>query len=66
MLRHAITPGIEADLTRFSGRWGTVALMRRVVEAGLDMDVRDATVPDEGLRAEVFAALAARTRGADC
>ncbi len=46
---------------------GTVALMRRVVEAaGLDVDVRGAAVPDEDLRADVVAALAARIRGADC
>jgi len=46
---------------------GTVALMRRVVEAaGLDVDARGAAVPDEDLRAEVLAALAARMRGADC
>jgi Fic family protein len=46
---------------------GTLALMRRVVEAaGLKVDVRGAAVPDEALRADIFAALAARTRGADC
>ena len=45
---------------------GTAALMRRVVEAaGLEVDVRGAAAPDEALRAEVVAALAARTRGAD-
>ncbi|MEI6449338.1 MAG: Fic family protein [Actinomycetes bacterium] len=45
---------------------GTVALMRRVVEAaGLEVDVRGAAAPDEALRADVFAALAARTRIAD-
>ena len=46
---------------------GTVALIRRVVDAaGLDVDVRGAAVPDDDLRAEVVAALAARIRGADC
>jgi Fic family protein len=46
---------------------GTVALMGRVVEAaGLDVDVRGAAVPDDDLRADVVAALAARIRGADC
>ena len=46
---------------------GTVALIRRVVEAaGLQVDVRGAAVPDEDLRAEVVAALATRIRGADC
>jgi len=46
---------------------GTVALIRRVVEAaGLQVDVRGAAVPDEDLRAEVVAALAARIQGANC
>jgi len=46
---------------------GTVALMRRVVKtAGLDVDVRGATVPDADLRADIVAGLAARIRGAGC
>jgi hypothetical protein len=46
---------------------GTIVLMRRVVAAaGLNVDVRGAAVPDEDLRADVVAALAARIRDAGC